>query len=79
MAVFCPNTVKLLTFLLSTLKQLRIRKFTFFVADLSIYLYFDVCKALKRLRPSEFVGLDDIHTSVMKGSPDIVLRVLKCI
>jgi hypothetical protein len=37
----------------------------------------DICKALRRLRPSKSVGLDDIPSFVIKGCSEIFLPVLK--
>jgi hypothetical protein len=37
----------------------------------------DICKALRRLRPSKSVRLDDILSFVIKGCSEIVVSVLK--
>jgi hypothetical protein len=37
----------------------------------------DICKALRRLRPSESVGLDDIPSFVTKGCSEIFVPVIK--
>jgi hypothetical protein len=86
METICPSHVMLQRLLLSTLK---VSSITLIYGTLVLLLspphskYLasvsgsDVHKAIKRLRPSKSVGIDNIPVYIVKGCSDIFIPVLK--